>query len=313
MSGAVACVETLPVLSAAALEQTPPQQRWLIETLWGAEDVGVIGGCPKSCKTWLGLEMAVSVASGTLCLQRFQVRRRGSALIYLAEDAAASIRERLVALCHYRKLSLEQLDVQVISVPSLRLDSELDLARLDATIAKYRPVMLLLDPLVRLHRADENNAQEISALLASLRELQRRHGIALLLTHHSRKNARSAQLGQSLRGSSDLHAWVDSALYLSHHKGHLQLVIEHRHAAAPEPLALRLCGEPPHLELLAESNDGPQSLDERVLEHLAQCPRPISRTQLRANLGVNNQRLGDVLQSLQSLGRIQRVAEGWRL
>ncbi|MBC8873728.1 MAG: AAA family ATPase [Planctomycetes bacterium] len=47
--------------------------RWLIDQLWGPSAVGVIGGVPKCSKTWLALDMPLSVATGTACLDRYGV------------------------------------------------------------------------------------------------------------------------------------------------------------------------------------------------------------------------------------------------
>ena len=58
-----------------------------MEGLWGASSVGVIGGAPKCAKTWLGLDMALSVATGTACLGKYAVPEPGPVLVYLAEDA----------------------------------------------------------------------------------------------------------------------------------------------------------------------------------------------------------------------------------
>ena len=45
--------------------EVPPaeagRKAWLIEGLWAAGGVGVIGGSPKVCKSWLALEMAVRI------------------------------------------------------------------------------------------------------------------------------------------------------------------------------------------------------------------------------------------------------------
>jgi hypothetical protein len=49
-------------------------------------------------------------------------------------------------------------------------------------------------------------------VLAFLRELQRRHDIAVVLVHHDRKGAGTIRAGQALRGSSEFHAWGDSNL-----------------------------------------------------------------------------------------------------
>jgi RecA-family ATPase len=304
--------QPLPAVRAVELDGAPSQQRWLIQTLWTHSGVGIIGGMPKSLKTWLGLEMAVSVASATPCLEHFTTDEPGSALIYLAEDRLCMVRERLEALCAHRGLGLEALDLHVITVPSLRLDTEIDVARLHATVSTYAPRLLLLDPFVRLHRSDENSAQDVAAILSSLREMQRRHDVAIVVAHHSRKNHRATQHGQMLRGSGDFHAWSDSALYLTHDNESLRLTIEHRSAPAPEPRFLRLCGNPPHLTLLeVETNAHRSSIEERVLEALRRSPTPIQRVQLRALLAINNARLGSALQTLEQLGRIHRTDRGW--
>ena len=109
--------ETLPVVRAADLEELDPARRWLIEPLWIHAGVGTIGGLPKSCKSWLGLDMAVSVASGTPCLDTFPVRDPGGVLLYMAEDAGSLVKARLRGLCRHRGLDLNSLPIDVITAP----------------------------------------------------------------------------------------------------------------------------------------------------------------------------------------------------
>ena len=82
--------EALPVQLAGQLETAVPGQQWLIRSLWGRSAVGILGGPPKSCKSYLGLELATSVATGFPALGFFTVDRRGPALVYLAEDRKLS-------------------------------------------------------------------------------------------------------------------------------------------------------------------------------------------------------------------------------
>jgi hypothetical protein len=91
-----------------------------------------------------------------------------------------------------------------------------DQLRVRHTVKAIRPRLILLDPFVRLHRAEENDSGEVSALLGYLQEIQRESETAVLVFNHARKNGASAHApGQGLRGSGDLHAWVDSNLYLN--------------------------------------------------------------------------------------------------
>lgn len=199
---------TLPVSQANELEELAPQNRWLIETLWARSGVGILGGAPKVCKSWLGLEMAISVASGTPCLGELAVRQPGPALIFMAEDTLEDVKRRLSGICRHRGLDLAKIPLHVITAPTLRLDVQRDQELLSETVRQLRPRFLLLDPFVRLHRIDENNAGSVSPLLGYLRELQREHDTAIMVTHHSRKNsAKGTHAGQGLRGSGDLHAW----------------------------------------------------------------------------------------------------------
>jgi len=163
----------LPVVRAADLAGEQHQTRWLIENLWAPSAVGIVGGPPKCGKTWLALDMAVSLASGTPCLGAYSPVHRGRVLLYAAEDAQSTVRQRLEAICRHRKLSLADQEIYAITADSLRLDLTSDQKRLQQTVQLLKPDLLLLDPLVRLHRIDENNAGEVSTLLAYLRCLQR--------------------------------------------------------------------------------------------------------------------------------------------
>ena len=299
----------------ASPDSTPP---WLIDQLWTAQAVGIIGGHPKCNKTWLALEMAVAVASGSACLNRFAVPSAGPVLLYAAEDSASDLRLRLESLAHHHRIPLASLDLRVIAADSLRLDRTADQGRLAATLRLHRPALLILDPLVRLHAVDENAAGEIAALLGYLRALQRQSGSAIALVHHARKNvAAYGGAGYSLRGSSDLYAWVDSFLYLRQHHGQLMLSAEHRSASAAGPFALELAkGEPgAYLRLVphAFQTVARDPLPDQILALLAPACEPRTAESIRSSLQVRNQRLVECLRQLCDQGQVVRLPQGYVL
>jgi RecA-family ATPase len=308
--------QSLPVVRVGEIESQQNAQHWLVEGLWGASSVGVIGGAPKCSKTWLGLDMALSVATGTACLGKYSVPEPGPVLIYLAEDALAIVRERVAGMARHRGLDLARVEIHVITAPTLRLDRDPDRTRLLETTRGIRPRLLLLDPLVRLHGIDENNAGEVAQLLAYFRSLQRQLDLSVALVHHTRKNAAAgAAAGQGLRGSGDIHAFGDSNLYLRRAKEHLVLSTEHRAAPASPPIHLTLVAANPetiHLEVIAQHQDArPRSLQEQVLDVLSGGV-VLTRAKLRDCLAVKNERLGKVLESLERAGRLHRSAAGWQ-
>jgi len=312
----------LPVRPAHELTLLAAEQRWLIEGLWGAEAVGIVGGEPKCCKSFLALDMAVAVASATPCLRRFHVARPGRVLLFAAEDALSIVRQRLDGICAAVGLSLADLDLQVITAPTLRLDLELDRNRLDDTVRALHPTLLVLDPFVRLHRIDENVSADVAPLLDYLRGLQRRYQTAVVLVHHARKGGAHLRAGQALRGSSELHAWGDSNLYLRRtgDGDGLALTIEHRAAASSEGLALRLLASGDGLALHLDDHPvsdlahaAPPSALDRIEALLADATAPLSLKALRAAAKMRAATASDALAALVTQGRALRSDKGYVL
>jgi hypothetical protein len=308
----------LPVCRAAELQPTLAADRWLIDELWSERAVGIIGGEPKSCKSFLALDLAVAVASGALCLRRFLVRKPGRVLLFAAEDALPVVRERIRRIAFASGKDIEELDLHVITAPLLRLDLEDHRVRLFRTVEHLKPRLLILDPFVRLHRIDENAANEVAPLLAFLRQIERRLETAIVLVHHARKGAHHVRAGQALRGSSELHAWGDSNLYLRRKQSDLLLTIEHR--AAPSnvldlPLELEDDGEALALRVKNDPNPNPAlpavPLGQRIRDALDQANQPLSLRRLRELCRVRTATLCDTLDLLVRQGRVEQTPAGY--
>jgi len=311
----------LPVQLAHQLPVRTEAQRWLVTGLWLEQSVGLLGGEPKCCKSFLALDVAVSVASGTACLRQFPVPSAGRVLLYAAEDALHIVRRRLEGICAAAQVSFEALDVHVITAPTVRLDLPADRERLESTVQTLKPRLLVLDPFVRLHRIDENCSGEVAPLLAYLRELQRRHAISVLVVHHAKKGGARIRAGQALRGSSEFHAWGDCLLYLRRMESQLTLTVEHRAAPSMPPIDLELAqrGESLALEIRAAAQltpepPSPTSVDEQIINALSDADHhPLSAAQLRALCSVRKATFYSRLEDLTRAGRLLRSPEGYRL
>lgn len=314
---------SFPVQRAADL-RADESFPWLVRGLWARGGVGLIGGAPKCLKTWLGLDLVVSISSGTPCVGTFPVEYSGSVLIYLAEDATPIVRARLDAISAHRGLDLAKLPIDVITAAGIRLDIQSDRMRLSSTIRERKPTLLLLDPFVRLHRIDENSAAEVSAILGSLRALQREHAVAIAIVHHAKKNAAPGASGYALRGSGDFYAWADTMLSLTRQRDRIVLRTEHRAAPPAEPRMLSLVDgiSGPHLEVVAAaepqtSSASPatltENLDTAVLAALKNSPAPLLRLALRDVVRVRNASLGEALTRLLKAGRVKRIGDAWAL
>jgi hypothetical protein len=294
----------------------------MIDDLWLTCGVGIIGGAPKVCKTYLAAELALAIASGRPALGHFSTRVCGPVLFYGAEDSLPELRVRFDNISTARSIPLDSLPIYLLDTPSLRLDIDHDLQRLRRTIECYTPRLLVLDPFVRLAKIDENSASDVAAVLASLRTLQRLYDLALILVHHARKSP-SANLGYALRGSGDFAAWSDSNLLLCRKQHRLTLYLEHRCAPAPAPIHLHLHAAPaPHLvvdELRGPSADrapidgAADPLQAEILKRLQASPSPMTTVSIRNVLCKRKQDVVVALDALRQTGRIIRTDKGWQL
>jgi hypothetical protein len=254
-------------------------------------------------------------------LRRFAPAQTGRVLLFAAEDALHVVRQRLAGIALAAGRTLPDLDIHVITAPSVRLDVERDRDALLETIAELRPKLLVLDPFVRLHRIDENLSGEVAPLLAYLRELQRRFHVAVALVHHARKGGAKMRAGQALRGSSEFHAWGDSNLYLRRHGDQLALAVEHRAAASISAISLQLAidGEAIALAAIdravaAESPAPavtPATLADKIEAQLAGSDAPLTAAALRKLCRVRNASLTAALTNLVAAGRARKDATGY--
>jgi hypothetical protein len=311
-------MKTLPVQRASQLPTAGAQIQWLIEGLWSDQAVGILGGEPKCCKSFLALDVAVSVASGAACLRQFPVRRRGKVLLFPAEDSLAVVRRRLEGIAAAANVPFPSLPVEVITAPSLRLDNPADREGLSNTVENLKPTLLILDPLIRLHRLDENDATQMGALLSFLRELQRKFQLAVILVHHARKDSNGSRPGQALRGSSELHGWGDSNLYMRRRGQQLTLSTEHRAASSQDhiPLQLIQSGDALALSVLDQSAAEPEPEPapiQRVRHALAKLDQPAPIRVLRKLCGIRTAAVSSALSELSARGEVTHQASGYQL
>lgn len=71
-----------------------PRPRWLVHDVWTRGGCGFIAGAPKSYKSWLGLDLALSVATGADWLG-FRVVKSGPVLYLQEEDDISLVASRM--------------------------------------------------------------------------------------------------------------------------------------------------------------------------------------------------------------------------
>jgi hypothetical protein len=184
----------------------PPS--WLIEDHLERDTLAVLFGEPKSGKTFVALDMALSVASGSLFHNK--ITQQG-AVVYVAGEGLSGLKRRTKAWCIEHEIDALSLPVlwsrrgQALTDDNETLALSQDISLLAEKAGE--PVRLIvIDTLNRnFGGADENNTKDMTAFVSNLDFLRAEHEATILVIHHS-------GLGNSdrSRGSSVLYGAVDA-------------------------------------------------------------------------------------------------------
>jgi len=256
-------IEDMRVHHWADFMQIPTHLRWLIDDSWVDGSVGFISGRSKSYKTWIALDLALSLVSGVPFLGRYSVRKTGPVLLIQEEDPASVLQERLrligktkgmlpkvvEARSDFVKVEYPDYPLHIINLQSFSLGSTEKVAQVRKLIAEINPVMVILDPLIVMlgQGVDEYKANEVSAVLQSVKMWREEFGCSVLIVHHwnKGKTEEGEQFAQHMYGSFAFHAWLESALHvmpvIEEEQERIDTVIvEREFKAAPSGQSLKL-------------------------------------------------------------------------
>ena len=195
-----------------------PSAPWLIDGLITRGGIAMLAAEPKSGKTWLAVEVAVAVASGTKVCGEF-FAQRGRVAYFFAEDLAVQVRNRVRALAAGRGITVDRLGDLFVCPRGKFLDvtKDEDLAWVVASCRQLGKIdLLVLDPLRDIHSAAEDKSDEMSPVMRRIRLVAELLGCTVAVAHHkSKPNADAAKRrgGQQMRGSGSLHGSTDSGIY----------------------------------------------------------------------------------------------------
>jgi hypothetical protein len=225
-------LEALPLASFFA--QVAAQIAWVIEGVLPKEGAGIVAGPAGYGKSWMLLDLAVEHTRGGKWLGQFATAQ--GRVLYLDEESSpALLRHRLTKLLASKGVSAEQLDLHVAVGQGLSFSDPASVERLRQLLDRLRPALVIVDSLIRVHRAEENSASEMAQVFKAVKDLIREFGCAFLFADHQRKpGGFGTSLDLLLRGSSEKAAFVDTLLSLQRKEG--TLIVEHSKSRYAEPI-----------------------------------------------------------------------------
>ena len=317
----------------------PTRLRWLVEESWVDRSVGFISGRSKSYKTWVALDMALSIVSGKPFLDQFPVGRTGPVILVQEEDPMPVLQERLRLIGghkdmlptinwlpsdHIIQIEFPDWPLHIINLQGFNLQSTEKVDQIRKMIAEINPVMVILDPLVvMLGSVDEYRASEVSGLLQTIKMWREEFGCSIAVVHHWNKGKSdpSERGGQHMYGSFAFHAWLESALHvepvIEDQEAQLDtVIIEREFKAAPSGRALKVRFEvdsvdkysyQPIIEGATESGHAAVLLD-----LVSSNPAGLTTPDIVESTGFNRTNVVEILGKLVKKGKVRREKGGGR-
>ncbi len=229
------------------LDKTDPNITWDVQGLIAAQTAAIFGGYPGAGKSFLLMELALAVSTGTNFLDCFPTRQ-GTVLYIDEENAPQLIATRFNALLKGRSLLEAPSSIKIAVAQNLEVDTDAGLQHLARSIQEFRPSIVIVDSFIRIHRAEENSAKEMSRVHSNIKYLMNSLNVSFVFADHVRKQSgKNQSAGLALRGSSDKWAFVDSLISVS--KNQRQITVSHVKSRFAEP-------QPPVVVNLSSTEQG---------------------------------------------------------
>lgn len=202
-----------------------------IDIQWAVADwlpdatIGMLVSPPGTYKTWILIDLALSIATGTKFLGAAAVRRQGPVLIYQQEDFHGQMAQRIATITASRfPMGLQPNNggdpskISLIMPPDppiylhdnreLRFDNPDIMDILEARIKELRPVLVIIDPLYTAASMDDYMAKAIPHMMR-LKRLRDLYGCSFMIAHHTGKRS-EATSREDAWGSQFLNAFLET-------------------------------------------------------------------------------------------------------
>lgn len=245
------------------------EPEWLVEDWWTLGSHGIVAGLPKSYKSLITLDLAVSCAAEVPFLGLHEVNPKGCGpvLVVQQENSLPLLRDRLWKITRSRGLHKGMVEIEqdssfvVVEFPpaiplmfyndfTFDMTFPEDREAIEEIIQREGVKMVIFDPLyLMIGAADENSARDMRPILQWLLLLRNRYRCAIVVVHHWGKTPRArggrGLGGIKLLGSTVIYGWLEAALYLEASRTEemgYQIVVEKefRERTSPPPVAFNL-------------------------------------------------------------------------
>jgi hypothetical protein len=193
----------------ARVDSAPPPE-YLFNGIWVEGDYGVLSAPDKSGKSWSMLDAAISCASATPWMNKWDCPNGGPVVICFGEGSERKQIRRARAVAASKGIDDEEFMTLPIhpmfSVPQINDDDHLE--ELETKIRRVKPALVIIDPFyLAASGADSANLVQMGTMLNRIQLVCQRHNAALMLSHHWNKSSATNGDVHSRSSGVGLTAW----------------------------------------------------------------------------------------------------------
>jgi len=206
------------------------QTRWTIDDWLPSETICFVVSPPGTYKTWMLLDLAVSVASATPFLGQYPVRKSGPVIFMQQEDPRSEIASRASTIVCSRYGYVQETFTNTengshyIGTPPdiplyfytdrrFRFDDAPVMEEFTGIVRKIKPALVILDPLYSATSTDDYMAKTAEQMFV-LKRLRDETGCTFVIAHHTTKKGGAEHGREGLWGSQFLNAFLETGWQL---------------------------------------------------------------------------------------------------
>ncbi len=168
---------------------------FIVPGFFGYNTINVIAGLQESRKSWLLLDLAVALASGTPWLGKWPCARLKT-IILDQERPSEEMQRRLDALIAGRGLKEDDMEGFLIPKaglePPFKLNLDPSFQAFEKMIDEVRPEVVIVDSLKTIQSGDINSNADMQRLFERVKMLRLKYKTAFVILHHENKGTYSA-------------------------------------------------------------------------------------------------------------------------
>ena len=194
---------------AQIFSEPEEDHRWIVDGLLISGGCSLLGSKPKTGKTTLTRDLALSVATGKEFLGFETVQ--GPVLILSFEEKRHEIRR------HFINMGCSGTEpIFLVTTPMGRNSNEI----IEKLVQEIKPCLVIVDTLVHVlgRTSDLNDYLDVTRGIEPLLRLARENDLHLMLVHHLGKQERTG--GDGILGSTAIFGMMDTVFLIDRNNGH---------------------------------------------------------------------------------------------